>query len=85
MTEEERRIDEMADLHERISKLESRDVQLSRRITSLEESGRGHFSDDPMHSFLSPSFVLIIAVLTLLPVVVDVWKQWRLQSSHSSV
>ena len=83
MTDEERRIDEMADLHERIGKLESRDVLLSRRITALEEAGRGHYDDNPMSSLLSPSFLLVIAALTLLPVVVDVWKQWRLSSSQS--
>lgn len=78
-------LDSLADLHERCSKLESRDVQLSRRITTLEESKRGHYSDDPISGFLSPSMIIMIAVVSILPIVVDVWKQWRLSSSQSSV
>lgn len=74
-------LDEMADMHERLSRLESVDVKLSRRITALEDGQRGHYNDDPMNGLFSPSILWAIALLTLAPVIVDLVKQWKSQSS----
>ena len=81
MTDEERRIDEMADFHERLSTLESMDVKLSRRITALEESTRGHFNDDPISSMFSPSLLWMFAIIALAPMLIDAYKSWKMQSS----
>lgn len=77
-------IDEMADFHARLSALESGVVRLSRRVTRMEDGGKGSYSDDPLAGFFSPGFMWMIALLTLAPILVDVWKQWKSSSSSSS-
>src|ERR1700689_3187210 len=75
----EMQLDEMADFHARLSRCESADVQLSRRITSLEDGARGHFQDDPLSGVMP--LLWITAALTLAPLLFDLVKQWRLSSS----
>jgi hypothetical protein len=75
----EMQLDEMADLHERLSRCETMDTGLSRRITALEEGARGHFDDNPMKD-LAP-LMWIMVLLTVAPLVVDLVKQWRLSPS----
>lgn len=77
----EMQLDEMADFHARLSKLETRDTEQSRRITALEDAGRGHYNDDPM-SQLGP-IIWVMAALTLAPIILDLVKQWRLSQSSS--
>jgi hypothetical protein len=83
--EENLRLDEAADLHARVSAVESNQVRLSRRITALEEANRGNFSDDPLAGILSPGMITLMVVLTLAPIVVEMIKQWRSSSSSRSL
>lgn len=71
----EMQLDEMADFHARLSRCETTDTGLSRRITALEENGRGRYDDDPMKS-LQP-IIWIMVILTVAPLVVDLVKTWR--------
>lgn len=84
MTDDERKIDEMADFHARLSKLETERVAMSRRITSLENGHQGRYSDDPMGSLFSPSLMWAVAILTLAPLIIDVVKQWKSSPSLQS-
>lgn len=75
------RIDELADLHARVSTLETNGTRLSRRLTALEENSRGHYNgDDPMAGM--SSLVWVAVALTLLPIVADMIQKWH--SSQSS-
>ncbi len=76
-TETAARLDELADLHARISTLESADVTLSRRITRLEEADRGHVNDDPFGNLFSPSFVWAMVIITLAPTIIELVKDWK--------
>jgi hypothetical protein len=76
-------IDEKADFHSRISTLESALIRTNRRITKLEDGTRGGYSDDPLSSILSPGLVWAMVLLTLAPLVVELIKQWRSESSSS--
>lgn len=73
-------IDEMADFHSRLSTLESGNLRLSRRVTHLENGARGHYSDDPLSGILSPGIMWALVALTLAPLVIEVFKQWRSSS-----
>lgn len=68
---EEMKLDALADFHARLSQCESFDVSLSRRITALEK-GSHRSSDNPMMDM-----IWVMAILTALPLVVDLIKQWR--------
>jgi hypothetical protein len=68
-------LDGLADFHARLSKCESFDVALSRRVTALEETGRGHFNDDPMKQMAPVIWVMVF--LTVAPLVLDLVKAWR--------
>ena len=74
----EMQLDEMADFHARLSRCESTDIQLSRRITGLEDGARGAYSDDPMKAMTPIIWVMVL--LTVAPLVIDLVKQWRLSS-----
>ena len=80
-TNREVQLDEMADLHQRLSACESNDVRLSRRITVLEDAARGHYEDDPL-KHMQP-MIWIMVLLTVAPLVVDLVKQWRSSPSLS--
>lgn len=71
----EMQLDEMADFHARLSRAESFDVTLSRRVTALEEGGRGHHEDGIMES-MGP-LIWIMILLTVAPLVLDLVKEWR--------
>jgi hypothetical protein len=75
----EMQLDEMADFHARLSRCETMDVALSRRITSLEDAGRGHYDDDPMKSMMP--LVWIMVLLTVAPLVVELVGKWKLSES----
>ena len=77
------RIDEMADFHARISVLETGHVKLSRRITRIEDGGKGSYSDDPLAGIFSPGFMWVMVLLTLAPIIVDMYKTWKSSSSSS--
>jgi hypothetical protein len=74
-------LDEMADLHARLSACESKDILLSRRITALEESARGNFNDDPMKQ-MGP-MIWIMVLLTFGPLIFDLVSKWRSSQSQS--
>lgn len=76
------RIDENADFHARISTLESGLLRMSRRITRLEDGGKGHYSgDDPLAGIFSPGLVWAMVALTLAPLIIEGIKQWKSSSS----
>ena len=75
----EMQLDEMADFHARLSRCESADVAVSRRVTALEEGARGSYDDNPLSGMMP--MVWIMVVLTVAPLVIDLVKQWRLSSS----
>ena len=75
--EREIQIQEMADVHARVSTLESQMSTQSRRITRLENRGQGHFDDDPMNMLFSPTMLCLYAVIALAPVVLEMVKTWR--------
>jgi hypothetical protein len=76
----EMQLDEMADFHARLSRCETFDVALSRRVTALEDGSRGHYEDDPLKSMMP--LVWIMVLLTVAPLVIDLVNSWR--SSQSS-
>jgi hypothetical protein len=77
----EMQLDEMADFHARLSRAESFDVALSRRVTALEEGGRGHHTDGIMES-MGP-LIWIMVLLTVAPLVIDLVQTWRSSQSSS--
>ena len=83
-TEKRLRLDEMADLHSRVSVLESNSLRLSRRVTAIEDGGKGHYSDDPLSGIFSPGIMWAMVLLTLAPLVIEAYKQWK-QSSLSQL
>lgn len=68
-------LDGLADFHARLSRCETFDVALSRRLTALEEAGRGHFNDDPMKAMGPVIWVMVF--LTVAPLVLDLVRAWR--------
>lgn len=79
--QEKFRIDELADLHERVSTLETSHMRLSRRITRVEDGHKGTFSgDDPLSGILSPGVMWMIVLLTLAPLCLEAWKEWKSSS-----
>ena len=73
-------LDEMADFHQRLGRCESFEVALSRRVTAIEESNRGHYVDDPMAGMSTMIWVMVL--LTVAPIVLEMVREW--QSSRSS-
>lgn len=71
----EMQLDEMADFHARLSRCETADTGLSRRITALEEGTRGHYVDDPLSGMMP--LLWITVALTFAPIIIDLVKQWR--------
>ena len=77
ITPEQMRLDEVADLHERISNMATRQLDDSRRITRLEHSEHG--SGDMFGSLDSMMWIMVL--LTVAPVVIDLYRQWKSQPS----
>jgi hypothetical protein len=73
-------LDEKADIHQRLSTLESALIRTNRRITKLEDGSRGAYSDDPLSHIFSPGLVWAMVLLTLAPLIVEMIKQWRSES-----
>lgn len=73
------RLEENADLHARLSTLESINLSLSRRITRLEEGNKGHVNDDPMSQLFSPAFMWTMIIVALAPIAIDLIKEMRSQ------
>lgn len=61
---------------------ERRYLSLTRRVGELEEKNRKTFSDDPA-ALMGGIFIVLIG-LQLLPVILDMVKQWRSSSSSLS-
>lgn len=76
-------IDEKADFHSRLATLESAILRTNRRITKLEDNNRSGFSDDPMAQIFSPALMWAMVLLTIAPIVIELVKQWKSQSSSS--
>lgn len=75
-------IDAMADLYERMSRVETRNVEMSRRVTSLEDRNRGLLDDDPT-KLITSMVVGMLVLQVILPMIMDMVAKWRLQSSSS--
>jgi hypothetical protein len=85
-------LDGLADIHARLNVCESVDIALARRVAVLEEKNRGHYDgDDPFKQIMGHNplsgltpLLWIGAILTLAPMVLELWQQWRsLPSSQS--
>ena len=68
-------LDALADFEARVSRCETFETALSRRLTALEESGRGHMNDDPFAGMMP--LVWVMLALTVAPLVIDLIKQLR--------
>jgi hypothetical protein len=75
-------IDRDADFHERLSKLESGHTTLSRRISAIEDMGRGSGSS-PEQMFDNKTLAMLIAIMIIpvaLQVAGELVKRWQQQS-----
>ena len=72
---QEMHLDSLADFHARLSKCESHDVILSRRITALE-APCGHVDDDPTKMIVK-AMIWAMVLQFAVPLVIDLIASWH--------